>query len=80
MIIIPSENDEAMQLLFSEGAFMPKADQPTAIPFIIRRWRGVIEGRANLDGGPGDFLGRVMFDEIAQIDAWLKEQEGEVQP
>lgn len=58
---------------------MPNA--PIDVRDVVRRWRGVIDRRARsyLDG-PGDFIGRMMLDEVAQIDAWLAEQEAREAP
>lgn len=39
---------------------------------IIRRWRGIMAKRADTyRDGPADFIGRMLDDEVAKIDAWL---------
>lgn len=53
----------------------PAAGQPPVleeIVVIIRRWRFNIDRRARgyLDG-PADFIGRMLLDEVAEVDAWL---------
>ena len=52
--------------------------QPSAtedIRLIIGRWRNMVEKRAKFySDTPGDFVGRMLLDEVAAVDAWLKEQ------
>lgn len=61
------------------GVTKPAAETPSAaedLRLIIGRWRNMVEKRANkyLDT-PDDFLGRMLLDEVAAVDAWLKEQD-----
>lgn len=63
------------------GAGKPEPVQQLPVPAdvlaIIRRWRGVTEERGHYYAAsePTISIGRMMLDEVAQIDAWLASQE-----
>jgi len=62
------------------GVSKPAAPPPSAsedIRAIIQCWRNMVEKRGKFySDTPGDFLGRMLLDEVATVDAWLKEQDG----